>query len=263
MVHAVNKNQNDPSNVKTVADNVLKIRQRISRAAKKSGRTGSDVRLIAVSKYAEPGDGMIEALLASNCTEFGEARPQRLLDKAKYYSGMPIQWHFIGPLQRNKVRKILPITTLIQSLDSLRLAEAIHRVAEEEQLPPVRCLLEIAISQDKEKHGIEPAHVLEVLDKMGAYNNVIVEGLMGMAGLESEEPQIRKEFERLRRTAESAQERGLPPNVLLSELSMGMSGDFEMAIEEGATIVRIGSVLYPHQEQYLLGLNDHKAFAGN
>jgi len=218
-----------------IAGNVQEVRQRMDHAAAKSGRTGNDIRLIAVSKYAELGDGMIEALLAAGCDEFGEARPQRLLEKTEHYAEMPIRWHLIGSLQRNKVRKILPVTTLIHSLDSLRLAEAIDRIAEEEQLPPVRCLLEVAISQDAEKQGIEPAQVVEVLDKMSAYKNVIVEGLMGMAGLESDELQIRREFELLRKTAESAQVR---------ELSMGMSDDFEIAIEEGATLVRIGSILY-------------------
>jgi pyridoxal phosphate enzyme (YggS family) len=167
-----------------------------------------------------------------------------LFEKAEHYAEMPIRWHLIGSLQRNKVRKILPLTALIHSLDSLRLAEAMDRIADEEQLPPVRCLLEVAISQDIDKHGIEPGQVLEVLDTIGAYENIIVDGLMGMAGLESDESQIHREFELLRTTAESARDRKLPPNAPLSELSMGMSGDFEIAIEEGATLVRIGSILY-------------------
>jgi len=227
-----------------IAANVQEVRQRIDRAMTKSGRTGSDVRLVAVSKYADLGDGVVEALLAAGCGELGEARPQRLLEKAEYYTGMPVQWHLIGALQRNKVRKILPVVSLIHSLDSLRLAEAIDRIAGEEQLPPVRCLLEVTLSQDAEKHGMEPEKVLEALDAIGMYNNIVVDGLMGMAGLESDDSQIRREFEMLRHTAERARERGLPPNVSLLELSMGMSGDFEIAIEEGATIVRIGSILY-------------------
>jgi len=227
-----------------IAANVQEVRQRINQAAVKSGRTGNDVRLIAVSKYADPGDGMVEALLAAGCNELGEARPQRLIEKAEFYVKIPVRWHLIGSLQRNKVRKNLPVTTLIHSVDSLRLAEAINRIAEEEHLPAVRCLLEVAISQDAEKHGIEPEHVLEILDEIGTYKHLTVEGLMGMAGLESDEPQIHREFAMLRQTAESAKERGLPANVSLSELSMGMSGDFEIAIEEGATLVRIGSVLY-------------------
>ena len=227
-----------------IAANVQEVRQRMDKAAIKSGRTGDAVRLVAVSKYADLGDGVIEALLAAGCGELGEARPQRLLEKAEYYIKTPVRWHLIGALQRNKVRKILPVAALIQSLDSLRLAEAIDRIAEEEQLPHVHCLLEVAISQDSEKHGVEPEKVLEVLDAAGTCQNIFIEGLMGMAGLESDEPQIHREFEILRTTAEMAKNRGLPPNVSLTELSMGMSGDFEIAIEEGATIVRIGSILY-------------------
>ena len=228
-----------------IATNVQAIRQRIEAAATKSGRTGSDVRLIAVSKYATLGDGVVEALLAAGCNELGEARPQLLLEKAEHYAEQPVRWHLIGALQRNKVRKILSVTTLIHSLDSLRLAETIDRIAEEERLPPIHCLLEVAISKDTEKHGIKPAEVLHVLDAMGTYKNLIIDGLMGMAGLESDESAIHREFELLRRTAESAKQRGMPTNVLLSELSMGMSADFEIAIAEGATLVRIGSILYP------------------
>ena len=231
-----------------IAANVQNVRQRIDQSASKSGRTGKDVCLIAVSKYGDIGDGMVEALLAAGCCELGEARPQRLLEKAEHYAELPIRWHLVGSLQRNKVRKILPITALIHSLDSLRLAEAIDRIADEERLPPVHCLLEVALSQDSEKLGVEPEHVLKILDEMGAFNNIVVDGLMGMAGLESDESQIRREFECLRKTAESARERKLPPNVPLSELSMGMSDDFEIAIEEGATIVRIGSILYRTKE---------------
>lgn len=227
-----------------IAANVQEVRQRIEAAAVKSGRTGNEVRLIAVSKYADLGDGVVEALLAAGCCELGEARPQRLLEKAEYYSGLPVQWHLIGALQRNKVRKILPTATLIHSLDSLRLAEAIDRIAAEERLPPIQCLLEVAISQDSEKHGLEPENVPEVLDAMGTSKNITVRGLMGMAGVESNDSQIRREFELLRKTAEWARRRGVPPNVSLSELSMGMSGDFEIAIEEGATLVRVGSMLY-------------------
>ena len=227
-----------------ITANVRAVRQRIDAAAVKSGRSADDVRLIAVSKYADPGDGMVEALIAAGCGELGEARPQRLIEKAGYYATMPVRWHLIGALQRNKVRKILPVTTLIHSLDSFRLAEAIDRIAGEDQLPPVRCLLEVALSQDAEKHGIEPERVLEVLDAIGTLQHIIVAGLMGMAGLESDPTQIHREFAMLRKTAESARERGLPPNVTLTELSMGMSDDFEIAIEEGASLVRIGSVLY-------------------
>ena len=227
-----------------IAKNVQEVWHRIEQSAAKSGRAQNDIRLIAVSKYADIADGVVEALFAAGCHELGEARPQRLIEKAEYYETMPIRWHLIGALQRNKVRKILPVTTLIHSLDSLRLAETIDRIAEEEQLPPIHCLLEVALSQDTDKHGVEPQQVLKVLDEMGTYKHIVVDGLMGMAGLESDESQICREFELLRKTAESAQHRMLPPNVPLRELSMGMSDDFEIAIEEGATLVRLGSILY-------------------
>ncbi|MDR0328485.1 MAG: YggS family pyridoxal phosphate-dependent enzyme [Planctomycetaceae bacterium] len=227
-----------------IAANVQDVRERIERSALKSGRAGNDVRLIAASKYAAAGDGMVEALFAAGCSELGEARPQYLLEKAEHYTDLPIRWHLIGSLQRNKVRKILPVTALIHSLDSLRLVEAINRIAEEDELPPVHCLLEVALSQDTEKHGVLPEQTLKTLDEMGAHKNIVVDGLMGMAGLESDVPQIHREFELLRTTAESARNRKLPANVPLVELSMGMSDDFEIAIEEGATIVRIGSILY-------------------
>jgi pyridoxal phosphate enzyme (YggS family) len=227
-----------------IAANVQEVRNRIERSALKSGRTENDVRLVAVSKYAAAGDGMVEALYAASCSEFGEARPRSLLEKAEHYADLTIRWHLIGSLQRNKVRKVLPVTALIHSLDSLRLAEAIDRIAEEDELPPIHCLLEVALSQDAEKHGIPPEQVLKTLDELGAYKHIVVDGLMGMAGLESDTSQIHREFELLRTTAESARCRKLPANVPLSELSMGMSDDFEIAIEEGATLVRIGSVLY-------------------
>ena len=157
-----------------IVNNVQEIRRRIERAACKSGRTESDVRLIAVSKYAHMGDGIVEALVAAGCGELGEARPQRLLEKAEHYLDLPIRWHLIGQLQRNKVRKILPVTELIHSLDSLRLAEAICRIAAEEHLPPIRCLLEVVISQDANKHGFKPEQVLDMLDTISQYKNIAI-----------------------------------------------------------------------------------------
>ena len=232
------------------------IRHRIGQAAFKSGRSADSVRMIAVSKYyavptLQNNDGVVDEMIALGCTELGEARPQHLIEKAAYYDAVfqqnnadnPIRWHLIGTLQRNKVRKVLPAVTLIHSLDSLRLADAIERIAEDEQLTPVHCLLEVAISPDVSKQGVQPGDVLEVLDKLGLYKNIVVSGLMGMSGLESDEIQVRREYELLRLTAERVRLRGLPPNVPLRDLSMGMSDDFEIAIEEGATIVRIGSAL--------------------
>lgn len=232
-----------------VTENVRQVREQIDAAVRRSGRTGDSVRLVAVSKYARIGDGMVEAFLAAGCRELGEARPQLLVEKAEYYGaisdGNPIYWHLIGSLQRNKVRKTISDTALIHSLDSLRLAEAVDRIAGEENLSmPVRCLLEIAISGDETKQGFEPEDVLAVVDNLGKLKNLRIDGLMCMSGLDSSDDETRRQFESVRRLSETLQERGLPPNVSMDELSMGMSDDFEIAVEEGATIVRVGSRLY-------------------
>jgi pyridoxal phosphate enzyme (YggS family) len=230
-----------------VADRVREVRQRIETAAAKSGRLGSDVRLVAVSKYAAVGDGMVEALIGAGCFDLGESRPQLLIDKAEFYADSPIHWHLIGSLQRNKARKVLPVTTLVHSLDTVKLAEAIDRIAGEEQLLPIHCLLEVAVSGDLNKHGFVPVSIPATLDELGKFRNIQIVGLMCMAGLESDESQTRREFESVRLLAELLQKNGTPPNVQITELSMGMSGDFEIAVEEGATLVRIGSLLYPER----------------
>ncbi|MDR1269471.1 MAG: YggS family pyridoxal phosphate-dependent enzyme [Planctomycetaceae bacterium] len=235
-----------------IAANVRETRDRIDIAARKSGRSGSDVTLVAVSKYAAIGDGMIEALVAAGCVDLGEARPQSLQEKSEFYSSYPIRWHLIGSLQRNKIRKILSLTTLIHSLDSVRLAEAINRIAQEkhdaEDIPknaePIHCLLEVAISGDAEKHGFATQEISEALEQLGKLKNIVVDGFMCMSGLESDEHETRREFAAVRQLTESLRQHGTPPNVKLDILSMGMSGDFEIAIEEGATLVRIGSRLY-------------------
>ncbi|MDR0335741.1 MAG: YggS family pyridoxal phosphate-dependent enzyme [Planctomycetaceae bacterium] len=235
-----------------IAMNVRETRDRIDIAARKSGRCGSEVTLVAVSKYAATGDGMIEALVTAGCVDLGEARPQLLQEKSVFYSSYPIRWHLIGSLQRNKIRKILSVTTLIHSLDSIRLAEAINRVVQEqhdtENIPtdaePIHCLLEVAISGDAGKHGFATHEIPETLEQLGELKHIAVEGLMCMSGLESDELETRHEFAAVRQLAESLRQHGTPPNIKLDVLSMGMSGDFEIAVEEGATLVRIGSRLY-------------------
>ena len=249
-----------------IAANVATVRQRIRQATIRAGRSETDVKLIAVTKYASTTDGVVEALLASRCSDLGEARPQTLQEKAEHFvgrfappppplsegvgTGEAIRWHLIGPLQRNKVRKILPLVSLIHSVDSVRLAEAVNRIAaelSEETGTLVRpcCLLEVAVSNDAAKHGFDADELPAVLDQLAAMRYVSFHGLMGMAGLEADDAETRRQFAALRRLAEFLRERGTPDNVSLSELSMGMSGDFEIAIEEGATLVRIGSLLYP------------------
>ena len=232
-----------------IAANVNAVRQRIREAATRSGRSEEDVTLVAVTKYASTTDGIVAALRAAGCRDLGESRPQSLLEKAEFFGGEPTRWHLIGSLQRNKVRRILPLASLIHSVDSVRLAEAIDRIAaelSEEIGQPIKpnCLLEIAISDDSTKHGFASDELPAVLDRLANFQNISFRGLMGMSGLDADASEVRRQFAALRCLAESLRRQGTPDNVSLGELSMGMSDDFEMAIEEGATLVRIGSLLY-------------------
>ena len=223
----------------TITEKLQFVSERISNAAHRSGRSANEIRLVAVTKYAQADDGFIEALLQAGCRDFGEARPQSLIEKADIFQSFPekIHWHLIGSLQRNKIRRLLPICSLIHSVDSLRLLDAIDRIAEEGSLPNVPpLLLEINISAEESKHGFEPEELPNVLEYAAKFPRLRIGGLMGMSGLRSGETQKRREFQTLFRLAES---HGLP------ERSMGMSDDFEIAVEEGATLLRLGSVLYP------------------
>ena len=141
----------------------------------------------------------------------------------------------IGTLQRNKVRKILPFVSRIHSIDSVTLAEAVDRIAEEENLLPVNVLVEVAVSGEETKHGFTPTEIPAVLEKLFRLKNISVKGLMCMAGLHADDAETRRQFETVRQLAEP---------FSLAELSMGMSDDFEIAVEEGATLVRVGSLLY-------------------
>jgi len=219
-----------------LSDNLQSVHERVAKAARRSGRRADEIRLVAVTKYATPGDGFIESLLAAGCCDLGEARPQSLLEKAQHFGTENIRWHLIGALQRNKIRKLLPVCSMIHSVDSIRLLETIDRIAQEENLPVVPpLLLEVNISTEETKHGFQPEEISAVLEYAAKMPRLAICGLMGMSGLRSDEPQRRREFQTL---AHLAGKHGL------RELSMGMSDDFEIAIEEGATIIRVGSLLY-------------------
>lgn len=232
--------------INRVQENVERVRRRIAEAALRGGRDGRNIRMVAVTKYLLPDDPRIEALFKAGCDELGESRPQHLISKVEAFSDQPIQWHMIGHLQRNKVRKVLPLVSTIQSVDSLRLARAIDRIAREESLRP-HVLLEVNISGDSAKHGFAPSEIRPALDEMADLSTVRVRGLMAMAGLQADQETTREQFTRLRDLFDSLRE-DLPENVEMEELSMGMSRDFEIAVELGATIVRIGTVLFEGTE---------------
>ena len=226
--------------VRTIAENLAAVRGRIAEAARRAGRSNEEVRLVAVTKYVDLA--AVRAVAEAGCRELGESRPQQLVERAAALADADVAWHLVGPLQRNKVRKVLPSATMIQSIDSLRLAEAVNRVAGELELR-VPVLLEINLSGETAKHGLDAARTEPLLPMLAALAQIEIRGLMGMAGLASGPEQVRAEFASLRQLRDRLRA-NCPEGIAFDELSMGMSGDFETAIEEGATIVRVGSALF-------------------
>ncbi len=233
-----------------IAENVARVRDRMDRSAERSGRGGKDITLVAVTKYV--GEAEIRAVVEAGCTDLGESRPQQLwqraeaerdeVERAEVERAEAVRWHLIGHLQRNKARRTLPLVAMIQSADTPRLVEAVDRIAAELSLN-VPILLEVNVSQEPAKHGFSPETVEPFLARAAGLQNVQIRGLMCMARLAGGSEAAREDFAALRQLRDRL--RGVcPESISLDQLSMGMSGDYEVAIEEGATIVRVGSALF-------------------
>ncbi|MDY0167239.1 MAG: YggS family pyridoxal phosphate-dependent enzyme [Thermoguttaceae bacterium] len=229
-----------PDLQQTIEANLARVRADIARAAARAGRKPEEVKLIGVTKYV--GAEVVRPLVAAGLCDLAESRPQQLWDKATALADLLIRWHQIGHLQRNKVRRTLPLVAMIESVDSLRLAGAVD-LAAGELGRRIAVLLEVNISGEEAKHGFLPSEVEAALSQLAAKKHLDVRGLMGMAGLEGDLDDARREFAALRALRDRLQP-ACPDGIALTELSMGMSGDFEVAIEEGATIVRVGSALF-------------------
>ena len=214
------------------------VRERMERACARAGRSPDSVTLVAVTKTVEPE--VAAELLTLGVTDFGENRPQELWRKA---AAVPAgRWHLIGHLQRNKVDKTLSQATLIHSVDSLRLLEAIEAEAMRQDRP-AGVLLEVNCSGEEAKQGFEPDQVLELADKISSLRQVGVRGLMTMAALTEDPEKARPAFRHLAAIAASLRTKLAGTPHTMDQLSMGMSGDFEVAIEEGATLIRVGTTL--------------------
>jgi pyridoxal phosphate enzyme (YggS family) len=196
--------------------------------------------LVGVTKYVEPP--LARMLVEAGLNTLGESRPQELWSKADALADLAVSWHLIGHLQRNKVRRTLPLWPVIHSADSLRLLEEISREAEA-LARPANVLLEVNVSGDHSKHGFQPAEIEPILSPIAKLPGVNVLGLMTMASLAGGADRAKRDFAALRELRDDLA-KNCPEKIVLRELSMGMSGDFEVAIEEGATIVRVGSALF-------------------
>lgn len=218
-----------------VAENLIHISQQISNACHKVNRTPTEVRLIAVTKYVSI-DRANETLEAG-IINLGENRDDGLLKKWEVLGDKPI-WHFIGTLQTRKVKNIIDKVEYIHSLDRISLAEEINKRA----VKRMKCLVQVNVSQEESKHGLAPEAVLDFIKDLRPYENISIEGLMTMAPFTDDEEQLRTCFRKLRELRDQIKNCNLE-YAPCTELSMGMSNDFEIAIEEGATMVRIGTAL--------------------
>jgi hypothetical protein len=215
------------------------VRERLRAACQRSGRAGADVTLVAVTKTV--GVAVAEALPALGVLDLGENRPQELWRKA---AALPqtVRWHLIGHLQRNKIERTLPLVCRIHSVDSLRLLKALDEAAAKRPTAP-EVLLEINASREPNKHGFTPEEVPGLAAELRALRHLRVAGLMTMAAYEEDPERCRPTFALVRNLRDRLRRELGSPDAL-PELSMGMSNDFEVAVEEGATLVRLGSVLF-------------------
>jgi len=197
-------------------------------------------KLVAVSKF-KPVEDIMEAYKAGQ-REFGENRPQELQQKMQILPA-DIKWHFIGHLQSNKIKMIIDNVYLIQSVDSLHLAEEINKVAGSRSVVK-DCLLQMHIAIEETKQGFSESELYESIDQLIALKNLRICGLMGMASYVSETGQIKNEFKTLKDNFQILKRKYFPNSEYFKELSMGMSNDYKIAVEMGSTIVRIGSGIF-------------------
>jgi len=220
-----------------LANNIQQVRERIRRAAERAGRPAGDIVLLAVTKAVEPY--RIEQALAAGVTAFGENKVQEAKQKMPLVSGRA-HWQFLGHLQGNKARDAVELFELIHSVDSVKLAAELNKWAERAgKTQPI--LLEINVAGEASKFGLKPADLLNALDGISKFPRLEVRGLMTIPPSLEDLKKVRPYFRHLRE---------LRDTLGLRELSMGMSHDFEAAIEEGATIVRIGTAIFGERKQY-------------
>ena len=220
----------------TIRDNLLKVRERIERAAQKAGRDPKEIKLVAVSKTVEV-DRIKEAIEAG-VSILGENYVQEAQEKIEAL-GKPVSWHFIGHLQSNKAKYAVRLFDVIHSIDSIPLAEELNRRAEQPDRV-IRVMIEVNLSKEATKFGTDEERVLNLARRIQNLDHLSLEGLMTMPPYFDSPEMSRPYYVALRELKDRMVKEGIP----LKELSMGMSNDFEIAVEEGATYVRVGTAIF-------------------
>jgi pyridoxal phosphate enzyme (YggS family) len=223
--------------MENVAENLERVQAQIAEAAQKSGRAPEDIELVAISKTHEAEK--VRAAFDAGQQLFGESRVQEARAKIPLLPSTA-RWHFVGRLQRNKVRHALPLFELFHSLDSLELARDMDRIADEEGLRP-RILLEINVAGEGSKIGFAPEALRSQMEALLELPRLTIEGLMTIPPLAPEAESSRKYFVMLRQLRDDF---AAQFQLSLPHLSMGMTGDFVVAVEEGATLVRVGTAIF-------------------
>jgi hypothetical protein len=235
----------------SIAENLERVRDQIAQAAAKSGRSTNDVELVAITK-THAAEKVHEAIQARQSL-FGESRVQEARSKIPELPSA-IRWHFVGHLQKNKIRHALPLFEMIHSIDSLALAQEVNRIAEEEGMHP-RVLVEANVAGEGSKFGFAPDKLREQMEELLALPRLSVLGLMTIPPLSEEPEASRKYFVQLRELRDRLQTEF---RVDLAQLSMGMTQDFPIAVEEGATLVRVGTAIFGERLKKQKATDEHR-----
>lgn len=220
-------------------DNLNQVRENIKKACEKAGRNPEEVTLLAVSKTKPVS--MLQEAYDNGCRDFGENKVQEIMDKVPQLSSN-IRWHMIGHLQRNKVKYIIDKCQLIHSVDSLRLAQELSRQAEKKHVH-ADILVEVNIAQEESKFGASREETIQLIENISKLPHISVKGLMTIAPFVTNPEDNRVYFRQIRELSVDIMKKNID-NVTMSILSMGMTGDYMVAIEEGATIVRVGTGIF-------------------
>jgi pyridoxal phosphate enzyme (YggS family) len=223
-----------------IKENVAQVRERIAAASRRSGRAPDEVKLVAISKTFPPES--VRAAYEAGVQDFGENRVQEAARKRPALSDLSITWHLVGHLQTNKAKPARDLFQWVHSVDSLRLAQKLDQAAAPGcgRLP---VLLEVNLGGEESKAGVGESEIIQLAEQMNQLATLEVRGLMVIPPFFDDPEQVRPYFRRLRELAREIDARNIP-HVSMRELSMGMSHDFEVAIEEGATIIRVGTAIF-------------------
>lgn len=219
-----------------ISSNLAKVQQDIIQTCESVGRDASDITVVAVTKNIDVNE--TKYAIECNLHHLGENRPDKFLDKLQDI-GHDVNWHFIGSLQSRKVKEVINQIDHLHSLDRISLAKEINKRANK----VIKCFVQINVSGEESKQGLEVSEVIPFMKEIEQFENVEVVGLMTMAPYTDDESVIRRCFAGLRECRDSVQQLGIR-NVPCNELSMGMSNDYRIAIEEGATFIRLGTTLF-------------------